>query len=394
MKHHRMAHLALLIGCALPVLILLAVPFRGQKDVSSRENRSLSRFPAFSLSSFAAGDFQEALESALGDQYPWGDGIKGAVLDAQNAVSRREGAALTALFPDAARTYAEITPGYYHFAGDVHRIVEKPWDLSDETGLRDTAALFNGAENVKKYVYFIRNSRAQDFTRPDAENAAYDAVRSAYRADGYACFAAKDYEEYCRLFYQTDHHWNREGIDRGYREVLGLLGVEEEPAPIEKDWTFDVVFNGSYARQTKTLCADEKFSVYTYPAAKMKTTLSGKKGPYGHQALYEKDRFPTDELRNHYAYYYGGDYGEIVIDSGRKTGRSLILIADSYSNPLNLLLARHFDRTCVIDLRYYEQDMGRPFDVNACIAEHQADTLLMLGDVALFFGAQGEGAER
>ena len=48
----------------------------------------------------------------------------------------------------------------------------------------------------------------------------------------------------------------------------------------------------------------------------------------------------------------------------------------------------------MIDLRYYEQDMGKPFDVNACAAEYQLDTLLMLGDVALFFGAQGEGAER
>ena len=395
MKHHRLAQLALLMGCALPVLLLLIVPFRGQRDVSIRENRSLSRFPAFSLSSFAAGDYQKALESALGDQYPWGEEIKGAVLDAQNAASRLEGEALTALFPGAGQAYAEITPGYCHFAGDAHRIVEKPWDLSDETGLRSTAALFNAAENMKKFVYFIRNSRTQDFTRPDAENAAaFDAVRSAYRAEGYACFSAGDYEEYCRLFYQTDHHWNKDGADRGYREILRLLGVEEEPAPIEKDWTFDVVFNGSYARQTKVLCADEKFSAYSYPAAKMKVTLSGKKGQYGHQALYEKNRFPTDELRNHYAYYYGGDYGEILIDSGRKTGRSLLLIADSYSNPLNLLLARHFDRTCVIDLRYYEQDMGKPFDVNSCAAEYQLDTLLMLGDAALFFGAQGEGAER
>lgn len=396
MKQHRTAYIVLIAGCALPVLLLLGVFFRGEKDISLNENRALAHFPAFSLSSFLSGDYQQGLESALGDQYPWGEEIKAAVLDAQNAVSGKEGQALTALFPAAAKTYAEITPGYYHFAGDAHRIVEKPWDLKDQTGIELLSQQFNGVENVKKYVYFIRNSRSQDFTKRDEENnAAYDTVRALYRADGYACFSAADYEEFCRLFYQTDHHWNHRGADRGYREILALLGISpEEAAGADREWIFDVVFNGSYARQTKALCADEKFTVYSYPAFKPKITLSGKKGQYGHASLYEKDRFPTDELRNHYAYYYGGDYGEILIDNGHATGRNLLLIADSYSNPLNLLLSRHFDQTCIIDLRYYKQDMGRDFDWQAYAAAHDIDTLLMLGDCALYFGAQGEGAER
>ena len=70
------------------------------------------------------------------------------------------------------------------------------------------------------------------------------------------------------------------------------------------------------------------------------------------------------------------------------------MIADSYSNPINLLLAHHYHRTCIIDLRYYEQDLGHPFDVNEYIREHDIDTLLMLGDIVLFGGERTAEGER
>ena len=394
MKHHRMGTAALIAGCALPVLLLLGVLFLGEREISDSENRALSRFPGFSLASFVSGTFQTGLEDALGDQYPLGEAIKGAVRTAQNSIAQAERKALTALAPSAREGYSEIAPGYYHFAGDEHRIVEKPWAMGrDAARLAARAEFFNQAQGVKKYVYFIRNSRSQDFTKTDAENdAVFARLREAYRAEGYGCFRAADYAEYCDLFYQTDHHWNHRGADRGYREILRLLDLGEAPAAPDMEWTFNVVFNGAYARQTKALCADERFSAYTYALGEMQITLNGKRGPYGHAALYENDRFPTDALRNHYAYYYGGDYGEIRIDSGRETGRNLLLIADSYSNPINLLLAAHFDRTCVIDLRYYSRDLGVDFDLQAYIAAHDIDTVLMLGDIALFAGARDEEA--
>ena len=149
----------------------------------------------------------------------------------------------------------------------------------------------------------------------------------------------------------------------------------------------------AYARQTKELCADEPFTVYTYPTAKLNTELNGKRGVYGHQNLYAGNRFPTDNLRNHYAYYYGGDYGEIVLDNGKSRGRNLLVLADSYSNPINMLLASHFDRTCIIDLRYYAKDMGVEFDINDYIRKHEIDSLLIMGDIALFADAQEEEAQ-
>ena len=392
MKNHRVACWLLIIGCALPVLLLWSVFITGEKEISRNENRTLARFPALNLADFISGSFQDGLEKALGDQYPFGDEIKTAVLDIQNHISAAESSVLKALGPEAGSSYTEIAQGFYHFADDAHRIVEKPWsEVMDASRFSSAANLLDSAENVRKYVFFIRNSRAQDFTAPEAENdAAFSLVRSALRADAYGQLAAAGYEEFCELFYQTDHHWNHRGSDLGYRLVLAMMLPDETPLSPDREWTFNVVFDGSYARQTRLLCADELFRAYSYPLPKMKTVLNGKNGQYGHRSVYEKDRYPTDELRNHYAYYYGGDYGEILIDNGSSRGRNLLLIADSYSNPINLLLASHFDRTCVIDLRYYEKDTGKPFDISGCISENRITDVLLLGDIAFFADAQEE----
>ena len=395
MRKQRILSLVLIVFCALPVLSLLIVCVRGQQDISLTENRSLKRFPEFSLSSFITGKFQSDLEEALGDQFVGGDSIKRIVLNTRNSISASERVLLESVFPDAAGSYTEISSGFYHYSGDEHRIVEKPWVQAITPGnLERAAADFNSAENVRKYIFFIRNSRAQDFTAPEEDNnLAFSLIRSAYHADDWAQFSAADYNEFCSLFYQTDHHWNYSGADKGYRQILSMLLPEEAPLSPEQEWNFEVVFNGSYARLTGLLCADEPFRAYSYPVPKLKTTLNGKNGQYGHRSVYEKNRVPDDELRNHYAYYYGGDYGEIRINNGYSRGRNLLLIADSYSNPINLLLASHYDQTYIIDLRYYEKDTGIPFDVNRYIADHDVDTMLMLGDIALFADAQEKEAD-
>ncbi len=391
----RWASFLLLAGCALPILLMLIVPFRGQVSISEAENRSLAQFPALTLESFLSGDFQQQLEDALGDQYPFGETLKGSLISLEDRIYQAESRMLHALFPSAAMSYAEIANGYYHFGGDESRIVEKAW-LQEKyaPAVSARAAFYAGAE-APVYLYFIRNSRAHDFMQGDGENdAVYQTIVDAYQPAGAACFAAADYDAYASLFYATDHHWNHVGADRGYREIIRLLlGENEETLPVKAEVSFPVRFNGSYARQSGRMLGEDSFTVYTYDVKKAITRLNGKNGTYGHQALYEKGRYPTDELRNHYAYYYGGDYGEIVIQTRRAEKQNLLMMADSYSNPINGLIAAHFNSTHIIDLRYYERDMGKEFDLNAYIRDNDIDLVLLMGDITFFAGMQDGGEE-
>ena len=112
--------------------------------------------------------------------------------------------------------------------------------------------------------------------------------------------------------------------------------------------------------------------------------LNGKRGNYGRQKAYQSGRFSAEPLTNHYANCYGGDYGEIVYDFGTEGRGHLLLIASSYSNPINGLIASHFDETRVIDLRYYKAYAGCDFDPADYVQEHNIDTVLLLGDIRLF----------
>lgn len=394
-KPGRFASILLLAGCALPILLMLIVPFRGQLTVSDAENRSLAQFPALTLEGFVSGDFQQQLEDALGDQYPFGETLKSGLITLQDKVYQAESSALKAIFPSAAMSYTEIANGYYHFGGDESRIVEKAWPEEKYAPAVQKQSALYAELDVPVYLYFIRNSRAHDFMQDDAANdAVFQAIVEAYQPAGAACFAAADYDEYAGLFYAADHHWNHRGADKGYRDVIRLLlGDGEETVPVKEEVSFPVPFNGSYARQSGRMVGDSTFTVYTYGLKKTITRLNGKNGTYGHQSLYEKGRYPTDELRNHYAYYYGGDYGEIVLDTRNAQKENLLIVGDSYTNPINGLIASHFGRTHILDLRYYERDMGEPLDLKAYIQQNDISRVLLLGDITFFAGMQDGGEE-
>lgn len=383
-----------------PVTLLWGSLIRGPKAVSATENRTLAQWPALTAESFLRGTFQEALEEAAGDQMIGSEPLRAAAKDAESAAQSLLLGALKGIRPEVGSGYAELTEGYYAYAGDAHRIVERPDEARLDAGRLETLVSQTGRiRGVKKYLYFIENSRSVDFDRMEDRDryyqqtaAAFDALPAESALDGAAAFRFESYEDYCRLFYQTDHHWNHRGSWRGYQEILELMGLSQGTEQAPEELTLPVVFNGSYARQTRMLCADEPFSVYAVSLPKHTETMNGKRGTYGHLASYIRGKVPEDNLRNHYAYCYGGDYGEIVYDFGDEGRGSLLMLVDSYSNPINGLIASHFDTTYVIDPRYYESWAGVPFDPESYLADHPADALLMMGDILFFQGADsGEG---
>ena len=394
MKKQKTAlRICFIILSAASLLLFWLIPFLGQKEVSETENRSLARLPAFSAAAFLSGAYQDDLETAVGDQLLFSEEVRSSVKGLEASVLASEQGLLRRVSPSLRGGYTQIAEGYYAYQGDEHRIVEKLQDY--EGGAADAAAFaepFNRLEGVRRYLYFISNSRVTDFDRPEENSRVYDWIRSFFTLDGAACFAPDGYEDYCRWFYQTDHHWNDQGFYRGYTEILALLKPDETPIGPGERLETDAVFNGSYARVTKSLRADERFVVRSFDLPKHAVFLNGKRGVYGKLKAYLSGRFPSEPLTNHYANCYGGDYGEIVYDFGTEGRGRLLLVASSYSNPINALIASHFDETRVVDLRYYESYAGGPFDPTAYVREHEIDTVLLLGDIRLFLpGADAEG---
>lgn len=387
MKKHTV--ILLIVLFALPIALFWGNLFlRGQQEVSETENRALSRMPAVSFGDFVNGGFQEELENAIGDQMPGSEKIRSAVKDTEAAMLDTVQNALAAVFPELKNGYMQIADGYYTYRGDEHRIVERPVPFEETEAVGRFSAELRKL-SVPVCLYFVENSRSQDFDRVVAESDAYIRMREALQPAEARNFGFADYGEFCSLFYETDHHWNAEGSYRGYTEIIGMLRPGEEPVAKGTLTGIPAVFNGSYARQTKRLCADETFAFYDYEIPKHTETMNGKRGNYGRLSAYKKGKYAADELTNHYAACYGGDYGEIVYDFGTEGRGNLLMIASSYSNPINALIASHFDRTYVIDLRYYRDWAGEDFDPVSYADGKDITEVLLLGDVKLFRAEEG-----
>ena len=85
---------------------------------------------------------------------------------------------------------------------------------------------------------------------------------------------------------------------------------------------------------------------------------------------------------NHYAEFYGYDFGEVVFDY-KNNNDNLLILSNSFSNPINTLLASHFNKTYVIDPRYYKLE-GSKFNYRNYIEKHKIDKVLIMGNITFF----------
>ena len=82
------------------------------------------------------------------------------------------------------------------------------------------------------------------------------------------------------------------------------------------------------------------------------------------------------EEKDHYKIFMGGNYAKVVIDTGAGTGRSLLVVKDSFANSFLPFLVREYDTITVLDLRYYREGVQPLAD--------QADDILVLYELTNF----------
>ena len=74
-----------------------------------------------------------------------------------------------------------------------------------------------------------------------------------------------------------------------------------------------------------------------------------------------------------------------MISTNQTDKPNLLLIGNSYDNALLLLLSRHFNNIYAVDLRHYQEDMGRRFRVMKYCTERDISVAAMVGDGTLFY---------
>jgi hypothetical protein len=205
-----------------------------------------------------------------------------------------------------------------------------------------------------------------------------------------------DQNELKNLFYVTDHHWNMAGAFEGYKVIRNNLAEKSsnfsDDELDEKQYAMkcfdDKKFMGGYNKQLygmidldrENICHVESkeydissFDVYTGPIAK--ETKTDWKKVYG-KALYEEPKLVD------YPGVYTGDWRELnIINPAKKEeGKRVLILKDSYANPLTQLISQHYYQTTFYDMRY---NMDR--SLYEFLDKNEYDTIIFLYNNANMF---------
>lgn len=189
-------------------------------------------------------------------------------------------------------------------------------------------------------------------------------------------------------FFQTDHHWNMNGafkayqtIIRTYNEQFGDVGPAFSEDELNSSCLDNRDFAGSWNKQLFMLVEghhdqvcyiepqnpgfDEQFTIY--------------KGDKTEENIVDRSEiFATgldeDEKTISFANAYSFDYGELhFINNAPKSNKQVLMIKDSYLNPIQYHLAAQFKETTIVDLRYFE-----PSSLTEYIEQNEFDHVMML----------------
>ncbi len=399
-----MASFVVIFGFCIGIMI------RGQRDQSVIENRALTKFPKFSLADFFSGKYQKDLESSLSDQMVGGQTIKEKitsgkaekVTDLQTKIlanlnisesnvqnkdeqeqNKQEQNVQEQEKPKEVRNikYIPISGGTVYHYGDSPYMVFKCRSLkNNKDKIKKMATSYQKHfEGIDSYFYFVNTSKSIDFNKvDDTENEFLTYIKQVFtdfKCDG---LKISSYDQYKEYFYQTDHHWNYKGSYQGYKDVINLLLPGEDVLePIETK-TFPVYYYGSNARTTAVYTNKEKFTVYDFKFPKHTVYVNGYLSGYGNRDMYYNNGYSTEKGYNHYGAFYGGDYAEVVFDFNQPEKENLLVIAPSYSNAIDRLVASHFNKTYYIDLRHYQNQFGKTFNPEEYCKKNKIDKFLLL----------------
>lgn len=383
MKRFRPVADGLFIGLIMAVLLAGLVKTAVFPDeINGLENRYADRIARPTLSSYLDGSFQDSVEAALSDQMP---GARWAKRGYNLVSAGARKLLMSGVYSHNKGRYIRLSDTISVFGGDYlvydTRVLENMKPALDKKAA-DINAFSAAHPRIPLYIYYIEKDTDIDF-ETDEKVGAYDylAENLTLSEENMAVFRIGSFKEYSEKYYRTDHHWNWRGSYEGYRDVLQLLGGGEPLKPAE-ELTLAARLSGSKAIESggKDVLSED-FTAYRFDWPPFSIFINGAPaGDYGAQEVYFAGG--GDELS--YGSFYGGDYGEVVFDSGNTEKDNLLVIGESHDNAIVKLLAGSFNRTYSVDLRYYSAYMGTDFDIDAYIANNDIDKVLLIGSIGFY----------
>lgn len=188
--------------------------------------------------------------------------------------------------------------------------------------------------------------------------------------------------DFQNMFFRTDHHWNHVGAYQGYIDIISLLfnGKESPHTPNAEKTIDDVAFYGSLSSQIAHSVdfGGDKLCKYIFQLPQYDLYINGKiVKEYGNYSKYVIGEIDRNVGFDHYNYLYQSRQGEILFDTHRDNHDNILIISDSYSNPIRDIIASHFNKSVFINLDTYKSDIGK-FNLDQYIDKYEINKVLFM----------------
>jgi hypothetical protein len=156
------------------------------------------------------------------------------------------------------------------------------------------------------------------------------------------------------LFFKSDHHWTGLGAYYAYRAWAHANGVKPlELSAFSKRSVPGVAGSFWSLTQAPELRNADKESFYYVPTT---VTFDGTQYTGPQQKTPLAQPFFAEKSRG-YIVFLGGDIPLLVSNTSAGTGRTALVVKNSYGNAFAPYLLPHFDRVVVLDYRYVSRNI-------------------------------------
>ena len=162
-------------------------------------------------------------------------------------------------------------------------------------------------------------------------------------------------DEFAQSRFRTDHHWNIDGAYDAYLEIARARGFSSFVAKQERIEFEEPSFYGFNARSGRCLSFSDRIFDYRFDIPEFTVLVDGtmkNNEDLTHMRMYGRGEWNPGILSNRYGEFYHSNFAELtLISSSPETDRTLLLVADSFSNCMERLFTKHYAKVIAYDMR-------------------------------------------
>ncbi|KQL49513.1 hypothetical protein AN963_07155 [Brevibacillus choshinensis] len=380
-----------------------------EKDVSAVENRSMSKLPDVSVQTVTTSRFYEDMNQYFNDQIVFRNEMVSLYQRQQNS-SLFNSMLLENLLHDK----AEHKPEDGTVVNDSRIVsnlvlINNKWILPVPDTVVHTSEIDAATAKLNEAVAFANEQKTETFfvLNPSRTLSLMHLYPPYLQTDAYA--KSRDYflskldkninvvdirskfdtftnAQLEELYLETDHHWNIKGAFTAYQEVIRQLSNKStqfkgEPmslGEIRESELTDGRFEGSYNRQINVAIDPEKAdrTMIYEPIVPFTFTHFEVINTDGKQTVRDYSDFYGYKIGQNQVSYgtlFGGDRRKIVYENENAGNQlNVLLLKDSFMNPLTPFFAQHFNKLTVYDNRYYSE-----FSLKKILSSEHYDILII-----------------